>query len=131
MGWWPFGKKKKETVRYVAPSSLTYQELTAHYFLMDRPQQLQVLFYLGVSHEEQMILHPGIEPFKDVEPIIGRMQDIEPITAEMFMDNMKAMILQGREQHLIGVLQNLFMDLKKGRLYVAEVARWPAELKND
>lgn len=130
MGWFSWFSRNKSQ-RLVAPSKLTHQELTAHFFKMSRPQQLQVLFYLGVPHEEQMILWPDIEPFKDVKEALERMKALEPITAEMFMDNLKALLLQGKKAHCDGVLQNLFMDLQKGRRYIPEVLKWPVELKSD
>lgn len=126
--WWPFGSRSG-TLRKIAPHDTTHTRLASQFFWMPKRQQLQVLYYLGVPFTQQSVVHASMRPFKDVEADMDIYEPDRPLTAEMFMDKLKALELLNREIVIIGVLQNIFESLSEAKSYLPGVSKWPAILK--
>lgn len=122
--WWPFKAEKRK----VAKTRMSHSQLAAEFFWMHKKQQCQVLFYLDVPFQQQNILHAKMKPFRDVKLEMGSEAPARSLTAELFMDKLKALELMGKEAAVIGVLQNLFEDLAQAKAHLPGVRNWSAEL---
>jgi hypothetical protein len=130
--WWPFGEAfGRKKIRKVAPLKLRHSEIAAHYFWMPKVNQLKVLFFLGVSDStKRTIIHASMKPYKDVKLVMETQGEPEkPFSPELFMDQLKAMELQGKLYIVEAVLHNFFHDMKEAKAYVPAVKGWPAELR--
>jgi len=126
MAWfWPpswFGKDKRPPVP--APTH-GHREIAAEFFWLPKKEQLQVLYYLGVSWEEQGIILASSEPYKDVKEAMRMMGEPEKaMTAAIYLDRIKAIRASSRSYHVEAAFYNIFRDRTEAKHYAEKVDQW-------
>lgn len=107
------------------PPECGHKELACEFFWLNKIEQRKFLYYLSVSSKEQVILLNAAEPFRDVKSLMAILKVPEkPMTAEMYLGRLKAVHLDGRDYHVVAVLQNIFRDKAEATHYAGKVLAW-------
>ena len=125
MAWyWPFSWFSKSRSLPPAPAH-NHREIAAEYFFLPRKDQLQVLYYLGVGWTEQPIILASAYMHSDVKAVMEAMEEpAKKMTADIFLDRLKAIHLDGRGHHVEAAFQNIFRDRDEAKYYSDKVLKW-------
>jgi hypothetical protein len=119
---WPFSRKKEDP-KPSTPPFQGYDEVACEFFQMDKEEQLQFLFYLGVPDEGVALA--SSQPARRVELLLEITELPEKtMSAGNFLMKLKELIDMGRRHTVVAVLQNLFPTVREAERYTDVVAKW-------
>ena len=125
MAWyWPPSWFQKPRPLPPAPTH-GHREIAAEFFFLPRKEQLQVLYFLGVGWTEQPIILASVYVHNDVKAVMEVMEDPKKkMTADIYLDRLKAIHLDGRGYHVEAAFHNIFRDMEEAKYYSDKVLKW-------